>query len=309
MVNTSHPFCARSEEEAQAHLTLHQYGAGEFKLVCQKPKIYMFFFVHSYTAKTLKVDMFLPTEVPMSVKADEIIPPTEQKSIKSCNVLYLKPPETIIDTVKADLVKIIEEEKLTELNSIVDASITKLLSCKLPADDIMIGRSMKQQFCSLRPNQCVTTNESNILKRGGVLKITQVHAMKPDLLVLCLPSGGPRNDLPTGLVAFEVDEEEQQQHVNAKAGAEETKTKTMPLAQLFGGMEKAGGEIIHHLCTQGNIVDRVDIYGMIADYQLSKCKVWKLELSFNDTCKSTRFEGVDLLDLDDAWNRFNAVLL
>lgn len=120
---------------------------------------------------------------------------------------------------------------------------------------------MKQQFCSLRPHHFVTTNQSNILKRGGgVIKTTQVHAMD-----LCFPSpmarGSPRNVLPTGLVALEVEvEEEQQQHVNAKAGAEETKTKTMPLAQLFGGMEKAGGEIIHHFCTQGKIVQKVDIY-------------------------------------------------
>lgn len=71
-----------------------------------------------------------------------------------------------------------------------------------------------------------------------------------------------------------------------------------PKVQLYGGMEKAGGELVHYFSLIVN--------DALCDYEMKRCKVWKLILSF-EANESTRYEGSNLLALEDAWSRLYAL--
>lgn len=326
MVHTTKPFRTRSLEEATARLGMYKYGDGKFILVGQRPEIYIYFFKSSFTSTTVQGSMFMPTHVE-TVLTDVIFPPSEQM-IQSTKHLLLEPAQSTLDTVKRDLLKMMQEvcQDEDKIKKKLDESLNKLLSRKIASDDIMIGRSIKQQFLELAKQQLkVTTNQSVIFGMEGVLQTTQVYSMKPDMLALNLKVQRDLNAAPRAAVAMEASEieaaeieaaeikapeEEQKKYTSAKAAAEETKTKTMiewPRAQLYGGMEKAGGELVHYFSQHGIIVKDAIIYGMIADYAMQKCRLWKLILSF-EANESTRYEGRNLLDLEDAWSRLYALI-
>ena len=111
----------------------------------------------------------------------------------------------------------------------------------------------------------------------------------------------------------EMDVEQDNAHATISAGVAEFKLKVGDnLGQLLAGMEKVAGDVAYEVLRKDipaaeKAFETINIYGLLCDFTIRECQVYKLELDFVNT-KSTLSKGDEDVPLATAISRLIATL-
>ncbi len=287
---------------------------GWYELVCEMPRIYLWAFSTSIAASSTTVNNFSDILIKPE-NSDVILPPIQNENEHSTRVVDAK---SLVLCHKDDVVAMSQVTYDQAKENI--RSWSSVLDMKLPEPAINIGLIKVITDLPLFGNYVVKGNYS----RTTTSNYSVYGASKDDIVIY------KKTTDPTEAVIVMSDEEQDEDDdedgemtevvealqlaslveassLHASVTELKVETEKKNRYQLFAESIKVAGELLHKNIAHGKTVDKITVYGLLANLKESAAKPYKIILDF---CSGKYYisEGGKYLNFDICLKRIHAIL-